>query len=241
MAIFRRLNKEEIEVSPSGAREDNTFAFAPRDRSLDGGVYHNPVKTEGTDEIEYPQVSDVLYPSGEAHFQDFTDKTSNPPEHYTLAEGINIGGAVAPFDNEPDLWKKNALGGVEEKGAAGESIFAPDGLTFPSELSNGKKSRDDAIKKGLYDASGLGTYINWKNGKTIDYTDNYKITPSYIDPYSDEYIFQTSRAGLFSSDSNTAGGPTESPSPPGTSTGSSTSNAASSSPTGFPAGVPKPY
>ena len=183
MAIYKRIdgpddsedqnNKQLIE------RIVRTTKLNPKDSEK---FYHHPVIESGF--VVEPFKSGVLYSSGEAHFQDFTDSSTNPPEYSDI-----------PSPPPSSLLFKDAIisSGValeEDEVQRKQSIFVASGLELDPTLSNAKKTRDNANSVGLNQINVFGCYMHYKNETKINYSQNYKAASEYIDPYSDSYIFE---------------------------------------------------
>jgi hypothetical protein len=140
---------------------------------------------------EYPD-SGVLIPSG---FQTGEDAPLNDTDKYILIKQSG----VDPNEADPS-----------------DPIFKPEqngtDTGINKKLSNAYQSRQDAIGKGLYQANVFNPYIHYEGGQEIAYQENYKAATTYLDPYSDYYVFQTSlSADTFAGNSPTPATTTPAP------------------------------
>lgn len=197
MAIYKRIDGPDESQDQNNEhlieRIVRTPRLAPKDSQK---FYHHPVIESGF--VVQPFKSGILYPSGEAHLQAFTDSSSNPPEYENLPSpppsSLLFKDAIISSSSEEQ---------EEEEQSRKQSIFVADGLELDTKLSNAKKTRDNANSVNLNQINVFGCYMHYEGeGKNkINYSQNYKIAAEYIDPYSDSYIFQNdpSRNTVFNS------------------------------------------
>lgn len=165
---------------------------------------HNFSETPNPEEY----VSGVLYPSGESHFQEFTDKTSDPAVHIDASDWKHNTDKYSLLNNDAII---SPSGDSFSEYTESNSFLEPKEFSFPysdGALSNANETREDAIKKGLYDTPVFNPYIHYVPGNSgvikIDYAENFKAATKYLDPYSDYYVFQTSiSSGALTQDPNT--------------------------------------
>lgn len=136
--------------------------------------------------------SGILYQSGESMFQDFTDDVTSPAvvkphtqwtntaNNYAGNELLKDSGIVSPatdtfstFTEQPSILEHSGINSTS------------------SQFSNAVESRNEASGLGLYNVSTFNPYIHYDGGQKINYSENYKVANKYLDPYSDQYIFQT--------------------------------------------------
>jgi hypothetical protein len=162
--------------------------------------------TETLNQEEY--VSAVLYPSGESHFQEFTNKTSDPAVHIDASTWKHDTDKYSLLNNDAII---SPSGDSFSEYIESNSFLEPKEFSFPysnDALSNANETRKNAITKGLYDTPAFNPYIHYAPGSfgviKVDYAENFKVATKYLDPYSDYYVFQTSiSSGAFTQDPNT--------------------------------------
>ena len=197
MAIYKRIDGPDDSENENNKflieRIVRTPKLTPKDSEK---FYHHPVIESGF--VVEPFKSGVLYSSGEAHFQAFTDSSTNPPKYSNI-----------PLPPPSSLLFKDAIisNGVEleeDEEQRKQSIFVADGLELDPTLSNAKKTRDNANSAGLNQIDVFGCYMHYENKTKINYSQNYKVAAEYIDPYSDSYVFANdpSRSTVFNSRSS---------------------------------------
>lgn len=169
------------------------------------------VKSKGTTKAgsrvinlhDFPRIEDaipyassgILFPSGESHFQDFTDTDSIP--------AINrSNNSLNHETNDYELVRKETLVAPSSDAFSAytetNSFLSPKEFSYVEKdtLSNANETRNSASGLGLYDTSPFNPYIHYLPGSggvvEIDYNENYKKATKYLDPYADKYIFQTS-------------------------------------------------
>lgn len=149
---------------------------------------------EVKDTISYAS-SGVLLPSGESHFQDFTDKTSSPAVNRS-------NDSLTHSTDKYELIRKETLVAPSSDAFSAytesNSFLSPKEFSYVEKdtLSNANETRNSASGLGLYDTPPFNPYIHYLPGSggvvEIDYSENYKKATKYLDPYADKYIFQTS-------------------------------------------------
>ena len=183
MAIYKRIDGPDESEDQNNKHLIERIVRTPRlDPKESEKFYHHPVIESGF--VVEPFKSGVLYSSGEAHFQAFTDSSTNPPKYSNI-----------PSPPPSSLLFKEAIissGTPLEEGEdeRKQSIFVASGLELDPTLSNAKKTRDNANSVGLNQISPFGCYMHYEDDKKIDYSTNLKAAAEYIDPYSDSYIFE---------------------------------------------------
>ena len=138
----------------------------------------------------------ILFPSGESHFQDFTDTDSTP--------AVNRSNDSLNHETDDyELVRKETLvapsSDVFSAYTETNSFLSPKEFSYVEKdtLSNAEETRISASGLGLYDTPPFNPYIHYATGGgngvvKIDYSENYKKATKYLDPYADKYIFQTS-------------------------------------------------
>ena len=192
MAIYKRIDGPDESEDQNNEHLIERIVRTPKLEPKDSEkFYHHPVIESGF--VIEPFKSGVLYSSGEAHFQAFTDSSTNPPKYSNI-----------PSPPPSSLLFKEAIissGTALEEGEdeRKQSIFVASGLELDPTLSNAKKTRDNANAVGLNQINVFGPYMHYENKTKINYSQNYKAAAEYIDPYSDAYIFENdaSRSTIF--------------------------------------------
>lgn len=187
MAIYKRIDGPDDSQDENNKHLIERIVRTPKLQPKESEkFYHHPVIESGF--VIQPFKSGVLYSSGEAHFQAFKDSTSNPPKYENL-----------PSPPPSSLLFKDAIINSgdeleEDEVQRKQSIFVSSGLELDPTLSNAKKTRDNANSVGLNQIDVFGCYMHYENETKIDYSQNYKASAEYIDPYSDSYVFSNDPA-----------------------------------------------
>lgn len=139
------------------------------------------------------------------------------PSGVLMPSGFKTGEDAPPNDTDKYVLIKQS--GVDpNQGDPSDSIIKPEqngtDTGIHKDLSNAYQSRQDALSKGLYNASVFNPYIHYGDGREIAYQENYEAAARYLDPYSDAYVFQTSLSeSTFTGSSTATTTPAPSPEP----------------------------
>ena len=192
MALFGRNTPTDSEGEENKTREivrTDGVTKPDNQRVLN---LHDWAVTEQKGIYDEGALSGILYPSGESHFQSFTNEDSSPAV-------VNIGSwdLLATGKTGDELLKDGAVvmpsGDTFQPFTELPSVLQHSGINDPDNpFSNAYESRQDAVDAGLYNVSTFNPYIHYVGGlREIDYSDNYKKASNYLDPYSDQYIFSS--------------------------------------------------